>query len=72
MKPMLATERAILHQFHPAGVITAVFHSCIIPVLALCTSQSNHRAHIFLRSHIDLPVLQRLLRRCISFTPKSL
>jgi hypothetical protein len=48
VQSMLAAVHAELVQFQTPRIIPAVFLGCVVAIFALRTSQSNHRANIFL------------------------
>jgi hypothetical protein len=49
---MFSASWTIFFQLHPAGIISTVFLSRIIPLLAFCTFQGNNRSDTFLFCHV--------------------
>jgi hypothetical protein len=50
---VLAATRAVLVEFHPIGIVTAIFLGGVIALFAVIALQRNYRADIFfLGSHL--------------------
>jgi len=53
MYRVLLAARAVLLEFQPIGIVTAILFGGVISLLAIITLQGDHRANVFLLgSHV--------------------
>jgi hypothetical protein len=45
---MFAAARAVFLDLHPVGIVPSVFFRCVVPLLAITASKSDHGANVLL------------------------